>query len=93
MPEERAQTQQQIEANEALQLAIEQVADAYEMVSDGWITGDWVVGVEFVPLDPSLIGRERYGFITPQPTIPSHRIRGLLMMTEEAVIESREGTE
>lgn len=83
-------TPEQRLADEALVRAIEGVAQAYDMIDEGWALGDWLVGVEFQPFAQDLIGRERYGHITPYPTIPSHRVLGLLNRTTKDVEEGSE---
>lgn len=76
---------EQIVADDALVAAIEQNAKAYGMIEEGWALGDYVVCVEFTPFSPELSGRQRYGCMTPMPTIPIHRVIGLLELTVDDV--------
>lgn len=75
-------TPEQVQANQALVAAIEACAKVHGMLEEGWALGDWVVCTEFVPFAEDLIGRQKYAFMTPEPTIPIHRIQGLLTITE-----------
>jgi hypothetical protein len=47
-------------------------------IQEGWALGDWVICLEQVPFAPELANRQRYGYVTPEPTIPLHRLLGLL---------------
>jgi hypothetical protein len=74
-------TPEQQEADEALTAAIEKCAHAYGMIEEGWALGDWLICMEITPFAEDLVGRQRYGHITPYPTIPIHRLLGLLEIT------------
>lgn len=66
------------EAYHALVSAMETFMREEGRIDDGWALGDWMICLEQVPFDPSFIGLQRYGYITPDPTIPVHRQLGLL---------------
>lgn len=80
MSDER--TPDQIEADELLVAALENHAKAYGHVDEGWAIGDWIVSMEIMPFAPELAGRQRYARVTPYPTIPLHRLQGLLTVAE-----------
>lgn len=64
--------------HEKLTAAIEEYLREEKRIEDGWALGDWIICMEQVPFAPELVGRQRYGYITPDPTVPIHRLIGLL---------------
>lgn len=66
------------EAHQKLVAALEEFLREDGRIEDGWALGDWIICVEQVPFAPELANRQRYGYITPDPTIPLHRQLGLL---------------
>ncbi len=65
-------------AYDKLVAAIEEFLREGGRIEDGWALGDWIICLEQVPYAPHLVGRQRYGYITPYPTVQLHRQLGLL---------------
>jgi hypothetical protein len=65
-------------ANDKLVAAIHDYLREEGRIEDGWAIGDWVICLEQVPYAPEFANRQRYSYILPEPTIPIHRILGLL---------------
>ena len=64
--------------HEKLVAALEEYLREDSRIEDGWALGDWVICLEQVPYAPELAERQRYGYVTPEPSIPLHRLLGLL---------------
>lgn len=77
MPENR--TQEQLDADEALEQAIQRIADVYQMAEtgDGYMLGEFVVMAEW----PSITGdNTTYHWFVNGRTIPRHHVVGLHKM-------------
>lgn len=66
------------EAYEKLVRAMEDFLREENRIDEGWALGDWIICMEQTPFAPELADRQRYGYITPDPSIPLHRQLGLL---------------
>lgn len=64
--------------HEKLVAALEEYLREDGRIEEGWALGDWVICVEQVAFAPELADRQRYGYVTPEPTIPLHRLLGLI---------------
>lgn len=76
MADERTEAQRAADDN--LEKAITQCAQAYDMLTEGRALGDYLVFLEMQPFAPELSGTTRYGTLLPGGEgIPWHRIWGL----------------
>lgn len=70
-------------AYDLLVSAIENYMREEGRIDEGWALGDWMICLEQVPFAPELKDRQRYGIITPEPSIPIHRLLGLLTVIDD----------
>lgn len=65
-------------AHERLVAALEEFLREDGRIEEGWALGDWIICLEQVPFAPEVADRQRYCYVTPDPSIPLHRLIGLL---------------
>ncbi len=71
--------------HEVMVAGIEAYMQSEGITEEGWALGDWVILVELMPYTPELKDRMRYVYITPEPTIPLHRLMGLVQVVGEQI--------